>query len=66
MSYRQVVWHIQFETVTVNGKADHVKVSLKLGEKQRLRQLGCHDAGPGSSILSLVRRKTCEPPHHSA
>ena len=33
MSYRKVVRHIQFKTVTVDGKADAIKVSLKLGEK---------------------------------
>jgi len=33
MSYRGLVRHIQFKTVTVDGKADEIKVSLKLGEK---------------------------------
>src|ERR1035437_2068100 len=33
MSYRKVVRHIQFKTVTVDGKADDIKVSMKLGEK---------------------------------
>jgi hypothetical protein len=33
MSYRKVVRHIQVKTVTENGKAASVKVSLKLVEK---------------------------------
>src|SRR3984885_10705828 len=33
MSYRKIVRHIQFKTVTVDGKADNIKVSLKLVEK---------------------------------
>jgi hypothetical protein len=33
MSYRKVVRHIQLKTVTVDGKADSIKISLKLREK---------------------------------
>ncbi len=35
MSYRKVVRHIQLKTVTEDGKADSIKISLKLGEEPR-------------------------------
>jgi hypothetical protein len=33
MSYHKVVRHIQLKKVSVDGKADSIKISLKLGEK---------------------------------
>jgi hypothetical protein len=33
MSYRKIVRHIQFKTVSVDGKAASVKINLKLAEK---------------------------------